>query len=203
MTSAFEKFKKQHAMTGSEKADGYSYDVFVGLDEDEKATVFDLLVQELPWSAHWLLDFNPEKALPIAIALEGELRSRYYSDAHILQPLLVEYTGDLIYQRHMIDDYPSCNESLKHQVVRAIGLTPANDTTIDFFKKIILTDANEDAVASASHELLHALKFLRSTAADKQNYSRLISELRSNSAESKNKAIAELEKFAASEIRQA
>ncbi len=39
MSYPFEEFKKQHAMTGSEKADGYSPDVFVGLGEHEKEIV--------------------------------------------------------------------------------------------------------------------------------------------------------------------
>jgi hypothetical protein len=201
MTSAFEKLKKQHAMTGSEKADGYSYDVFLGLDEDEKEAVFNLLVRELPWSAEWLFHLDLERALPIAKALEKELRGTYYSHAFMLQPLLVKYTGELIYQRHMIEDYSTCDDSLKQQVVWALRNTPANDATIKFFKEVILVDANECAVASASNSLLYALEFPKSSEEDKQNYRRLIGDLRSDSAEAKNKAIAELEKFAASAAR--
>lgn len=201
MTSSFEKFKIQHAMTGREKADGYSPDVFVGLDNDEKDIVFDMLVSELPWAAEWLFHIDPEKAISAAKALETELRGRYYSNAYMLQPLLVKYTGDLIYQQHMIEDYPTCNDSLKSQVVWAIGGTPENDAAIKFFKEVILVDTNEDAVATASQNLLDALHVPRSTDEDKQNYWRLNDDLRSDSTEAKKKAIAELEKFAASASR--
>lgn len=201
MTCAFEKFKKQHAMTGSEKADGYSPDVFVDLDDNEKEIVFDLLVRELPWSAEWLFHLDLERALPIAKALEKELQGTYNSHAYMLQPLLIKYTGDLIYQDRMIEDYASCHYSLKHQIIWALGRTPANDTTIKFFKEVILVDANPDAVASASNRLLDALNVPRSAEEDKQNYRRLISDLRSDSAETKNNAIDELEKFAASAAR--
>ncbi|HWW70258.1 MAG TPA: hypothetical protein VN089_09985 [Duganella sp.] len=116
-------------MTGSEKADGYSYDVFAG----------------------WMKTKN--------------------------------------------------NDSLKQQVVWALSNTPTNDATIKFFKEVVLVDASEDAVASASDSLLYALGFPRSTDEEKQNYSRLISELRSDSTEARNNAIAELEKSAASAAR--
>jgi len=54
MTLAFEKFLGQYEMTGSDKADGYSRDVFIGLNYRERDIVFDLLAKELPWSAKWL-----------------------------------------------------------------------------------------------------------------------------------------------------
>lgn len=43
MTLAFEKFMKQYRMTGSEKADGYSSDAFVGLEESEKEVFVQLM----------------------------------------------------------------------------------------------------------------------------------------------------------------
>lgn len=51
-------------MTGSEKADGYSRDAFIGLDADEREVVFDLLVTELPFSADWLFFIDAEKQFP-------------------------------------------------------------------------------------------------------------------------------------------
>jgi hypothetical protein len=66
MTLPFEKFLRQFKMTGSEKADGYSQDVFVGLDEDERKSVFEILVTELPWGLEWLFFLDVQKALTVA-----------------------------------------------------------------------------------------------------------------------------------------
>jgi hypothetical protein len=42
-------FLTKFGSTGSEKADGYSRNDFIGLTECEKKTAFDYLVLELPW----------------------------------------------------------------------------------------------------------------------------------------------------------
>jgi hypothetical protein len=71
MTAAFDEFMRQHRMTGSEKADGYSPSVFVDLSEEEKPIVLSLLLQELPWSADWIWVVAPDKA---EIVLKSGLR---------------------------------------------------------------------------------------------------------------------------------
>lgn len=181
-------------MTGSEKADGYSPDVFIGLGDWEKETVFKLLTNELPWSAEWLFSLDSERALMTAKQKEKELRGRRYGNAYMLQKLIIKYSGDLMYQKHMIEDYPTYEDTLKPRVVDAIDCTPTNAETIAFFKQVILTDTNIDAVAGASIHFLDAMKIPTTTDAEKKEYNRLFDELRGDATRIKLRAIAEIEK---------
>ena len=195
MTIAFETFMKQYKMIGSEKADGYSQDAFTGLDDHEKETVFKLLVTELPWSVEWLFFLDPARALVVTKELEEKLRSDSYADVYMLQQKLVKYSGDLLYQKHMIEDYANYDDDSKPLVVDAIHRTPANEATIEFFKQIILTEVNASAVARASRHLLDAVRIARVTKSDEINYDRLVNELRSESTQVKMQAIAKIEKY--------
>ncbi|WP_198117183.1 hypothetical protein [Massilia rhizosphaerae] len=195
MSLAFEKFIKQYNATGSEKADGYSPDVFVGLDEVEKEKVFDLLVTELPWGIEWLFFLDSQKALEIAKERESKLRGNPYAGAYVFQQQIVKYSGDLLYQRHMIDDYPGYPENIRPLVVDAMHRTPDNENTIAFYKNVILAEANSSAVARASRHLLDALKVPRATDAEKEIYRGLVAELRKDDAQAKLRAFARLEKY--------
>lgn len=197
MTVAFDKFMNKYQQTGSEKADGYSLDAFEGLDEYEKEAVFKLLIRELPTSAEWLFFLDVEKAMVITKEEEQKSRGNAYSSAYMLQEQLLKHTGDLIYQDHMIEDYPSYVDALKPLVVDSIGRTPANPTTVAFLKQVVLTEVNIRTVARAARQLLAALNVPRATEADEEKYSRLIKDLRSESADTKLKAIEQLAKFAA------
>lgn len=194
MTTAFNEFMRQSKMTGREKADGYSQDAFIGLDEYEKETVFDLLVTELPFSAEWLFPLDTKKAIAIVKEKEKEFRGSPYKHVYMLQENLVKYSGDLTYQEHMIEDYTNYADRLKPLVVESISRTPTNETTINFFKQIVLVETNTNAVARAADNLLYLLKFPRSTTAEKQKYDRLIAELRSDNNEVKKRALGEIEK---------
>ncbi|MFC0254205.1 hypothetical protein [Massilia consociata] len=196
MTLAFENFMKQFEMTGSEKADGYSRDAFVGLDSQEKEIVFKLLVTELPWSAEWLFFLDPERALTVVKQKEEQLRGNSYAHVYKLQEQLVKHSGELLYQKHMIEDYANYADGLKPLVVDAIGRTPANEVTREFFKQVILVEVNASAVARASRNLLSSLKVPRQTESEEQNYQNLMDRLRSDSDQVKRRAIAELERFA-------
>lgn len=195
MTLAFEKFMRQYKMTGSEKADGYSQDVFVGLDENEKKTVFDLLVTELPWGIEWIFFLDLEKALVIAKEKEAQLRGNPYGDAYLFQQKIVKFSGDLSYQKHMIDDYPCYPDRVRPLVVDAIHRTPTNENTVAFFKHVILTDVNPSAVARASRHLLDALKVPQASEAEKENFRSLVAELRNDDTVTKLRAFARLEKY--------
>ena len=195
MTLAFDTFMKQYQMTGSEKADGYSRDAFIGLDEHEKEEVFKLLTTELPWSAEWLFLLDPERASAVAKEREKEMRVNPYQDTYMLQRQLTKYTGDLNYQKHMIEDYASYPDSSKPYVVDAIDGTPVNEAQLDFFKQVILVEVNTSAVARASRHLLDAKKIPRISETDKKNYSRILSELRSDSVQIRKKAIAEIDGY--------
>ena len=195
MTLAFEKFIKQYEMTGREKADGYSQDVFLGLDESEKKKVFELLVAELPWGIDWLFFLEPKKALTVAKERESELRGEPYGDAYMLQQQIVKYSGDLSYQKHMIDDYAVYSESVRPLVVDAIYRTPQNEDTISFFKHVVLTEVSGSAVARASRHLLDALKVPKASETEKENYRAMVAELRSGDTQTKLRAIAKLEKY--------
>lgn len=186
---------KQYRRTGSEKADGYSRDAFDGLDDREKVEVFRLLESELPFSVGWLFLVDPKKALPTAQEKEEKLRGGGYDRAYMLQEELLEYTGDLSYQDRMIEDYPNYAESLKPLVVDAIGRTPPNAKTLSFFKQVILTETNEDAVARASRRLLAALRIPRTTEIEENNYRRLVCDLRSQDLPSKIKALAKITQY--------
>jgi hypothetical protein len=197
MTSAFEKFMKQYKMTGSEKADGYSRDVFIGLNEHEEEEVFVLLTTELPWSAEWLFFLNPAKAAVVAKDLEKKMRGDPYKDTYMLQRQLIKYTGELDYQTHMIEDYPNYPDSSRPYVVDAVDGTPINQAQLDFFKQVILVEVNSTAVARASRHLLDAKKFPRISEIDKKKYDRILNELRSDSVQVKKRAIAEIDKYQA------
>jgi hypothetical protein len=195
MTVAFENFMKQYKMTGSEKADGYSRDAFEGLEEHEKDAVFKLLVQELPYSAEWLFFVDAEKAVVVAKEEEQKLRGNGYASAYMLQEQLLKHTDDLLYQDHMIEDYPSYVDNLKPLVVDSIGRTPANPTTVAFLKQVVLTEVNMSAVSRAARKLAAIVNVPRATEADEEKYSRLIKELRSENVDVKLKAIKQIAKF--------
>lgn len=196
MTAAYDIFMKQYRATGSKKADGYSRDAFIGLTSEEKEEVFRLLVTELPWSVEWLFFVDEKRALPIVKEAEQKGRVDPYGDTYKLQTAIVNHTGDLTYQNHMMEDYPSYHERKKPLVVDAINRTPANETTIDFFKKLILTETNEDAVAGASLYLLDSLKVANVTQRDRAVYDRLLDDLRSNDISAQLRAIAQAESAA-------
>lgn len=196
MTVAYDKFLKQYHATGSEKADGYSRDAFIGLTPQEKEEVFRLLATELPWSVDWLFFVDAERALPVVKEAEQKGRDDPYGDTYKLQAAIVNHTGDLTYQEHMIEDYPAYHKRKKPLVVDAINRTPANETTIDFFKKLILTETNEDAVAGASMYFLDVLNVANATQHDRVVYDRLLDELRSDDTSAKLRAIAQAESAA-------
>ena len=203
MTAAFEEFMRQHDMTGSETADGYSPDVFIGLEDRERECVFKLLTDELPWSADWLFRLDAERALTVAKEKEKELRGRSYGSAYMLQKVMTKYSGDLLYQKHMIEDYACYDVRLKARVIDAIDCTPTNAETISFFKEVILTEVDTDAVASASIYFLDAMKIPAANDAEKRIYNRLLDELRSEDVRIKLRAISETEKFRDDLLRKA
>jgi hypothetical protein len=193
MTVAYDTFMKQYHATGSEKADGYSRAAFVGLTPEEKEEVFRLLAMELPWSVDWLFFLDAERALPIVQEAEQKGRDDPYGDTYKLQAAIVKHTGDLTYQEHMIEDYPAYYKRKKPLVVDAINRTPTNDTTIEFFRQLILTETNEDAVAGASMYFLDSLDIANTTQRDRVVYDRLLDELRSDDTSTKLRAIAQAE----------
>ncbi|MBQ5946157.1 hypothetical protein [Massilia sp. ST3] len=195
MTLAFEKFMRQYQATGSEKADGYSRDAFIELDDSEKEVVFKLLESELPFSIEWLFFLDVKRALAVAKEEEEKTRGNGYQHVYILQEQLVKHSGDLIYQKRMIEDYPGYVDSLKPLVIDAIGRTPANKAVVDFFKQIVLVEVNDSAVARAARKLLMALKVPRSNEIEERNYLQLLSELRNNNIKIKMKAIAQIERY--------
>jgi len=195
MTVAFDEFMRQYKMTGSEKADGYSRAAFTGLDDREKETVFGLLLNELPFSAEWLVFVNPQKAIPVLMEEEARLRKDGYAHTYLIQEELVRLSGELTYQSHMIDDYPNYTNRLKPRVVSAVGRTPQNRATTAFFKQVILTEVNDDAVARAASELMSALKVPHATETEKVSYGRLASELRSDNTDIKLRALKKMEGY--------
>lgn len=163
MTLAFETFLKEHSMRGSEKADGYSASLFAGLDADEKQIVFTLLEAELPWSIEWLFLVDKDRALSAAKNEESKLRGAPYADAFMLQQRIVQHSGDLAYQEHMIEDYFHYIDSKRPLVLDAISRTPMNETVLNFFKKVIVVETNHSAVTRASRHMLNAMTASRLT----------------------------------------
>lgn len=49
----------------------------------------------------------------------------------------MRYSGELIYQEHMIEDYANYAARLKPLVVESISRTPTNETVMSFLKQII------------------------------------------------------------------
>ena len=196
MTVAYDTFMKQYHATGSEKADGYSRDAFIGLTAQEKDEVFRLLATELPWSVDWLFFLDAERALPIVKEEEEKGRDDPYGDTYKLQAAIVDHTGDLTYQAHMIEDYPAYHKRKKPLVVDAINRTPVNDATIGFFRKLILTETNEDALDGASMYFLDALHVANATPEDRVRYDRLLDALRSDDTSAKLRAIGQAESAA-------
>jgi hypothetical protein len=169
MTSALKLFMKEYQMTGSEKADGYSVDALVGLSGKEKEIAFELLLKELPWSAKWLFVLDGQKAASVTREIEEEMRNKDGEDVYILQQQLVKYTGDLVYQQHMIEDYAKYRDKVRPLVIDAIDQTPTNQAKIDFFKHVLLIEVNSSAVTRAARHLLDTINFPRITDSDKAN----------------------------------
>lgn len=182
-------------MTGSDKADGYSDASFAGLSEEEKEIVFDLLLTELPWSIRWLFVLDAAKAAVVARQKEYELRVQHGADVYMLQQQLVNYTGDLRYQAHMIEDYRQYRANVRPLVIDAIRRTPTNQATIDFFKRVLLDEVSESALARAARHLFDAVQFPRATDADKANYNRLFSDLHSDSRDVREAALDKIGKY--------
>lgn len=176
---------KQYAMTGAEKADGYSQNAFTGLDEHEKLQVFELLTAEIPFSVEWLFFLDAKKALPVARKKETELRGSGYTPVYKIQEELLDYTQDIMYQAHMIEDYMGYAESVKPLVIDAIGRTPVNKEKIEFLKQVILTEINADAVARAARKLLGTLEVPRENKLEEELFQQTIAELRSKNAQVK------------------
>ena len=195
MTSEFDLFMKEYQMTGSEKADGYSIDALIGLSEREKEIAFDLLLKELPWSTKWLFILDAQKAASVARETEEEMRNKDGEDVYMLQQQLVKYTGDLVYQQHMIEDYAKYRDKVRPLVVDAVDRTPTNQAKIDFFKHVLLIEVTSNAVARAARHLLDAINFPRSTDSEKANYDRLISNLRSDDTRVKVNALGKIQKY--------
>jgi hypothetical protein len=195
MTAAFIEFMRQYRLTGSEKADGYSRNAFIGLDEHEKETVFGLLESELPFSAEWLVFLDRDRAIEVLKAEEPRWRQNPYAHAYLAQEELVRHCGDLVYQRHMIEDYSNYDVRLKPLLISAVWRTPQNADTIAFFKRVILSEADEDAAKRAVSELLSALEVPRTTEEGRQSYDRLRKQLLSDDPEVKLRALKYLERY--------
>jgi len=193
MTTSYNEFLREYHMKGSEKADGYSRSVFVGLEPYERDKVFDLLLTELPLSAKWLFFLDPEKATPVVKAEEKVLRGDKYNRTFMLQENLVEFTGDLVFQTRMIEDYPNYVDYLRPEVVDAIGRTPINSSVVRFFQQVILTEADADAVARAARRLLAAMNIPRGTDIEKDTYKKLERALRNDDTQAKLRIFAKLE----------
>lgn len=195
MTVAFDNFMKQYHMTGSEKADGYSADAFDDLSRGEKAIVFKLLLNELPWSARWLFLLDQDNATAIVRNKEIETRGDPYAHVYMLQQLLVDYTGDLKYQKNMMDDYFIYIERLRPMVLDALAKTPLNQQVFDFFKQVVMVEASPSALARASRHLLEMAKLPGANEEAERHRARLLKELRGGDIESKRRAILEIDGF--------
>lgn len=195
MTPAFAQFTRQYHLTGREKADGYDWTAFAGLADDEKPVVFDMLEQELPWASDWFFALDPARALVVAQRIEPGLRGR--SGAHWLQQQIVRYSGDLRYQRHMMEDYPRYADRNRAQVIDSLAATPANSDTIAFFKQVVTTEAEHDAVFRAGWALLSALGVPGSTEPEQQVYHRILDGFRQPELAARLAALAQLAPYEA------
>jgi len=183
MTSAFAIFIEQYNMTGSEKADGYSACAFTGLSEQEKEEVFRILETELPWSAEWLFFLDRDRAIAVAKEMEAALRTQCRDSVHYLQKQLVKFTGDFIYQQHMVDGYATHPASVRAAVISAVDVAPANRAQIDFFKQVLRTERDERAVFRAGWHLLDKVNFPGDRPVNEKKYDDLLDDLRMNRAE--------------------
>jgi len=181
MSCMIKNFLTKFGRTGSEKADGYSRNDFIGLTEFEKKTAFDYLVLELPWEVEWLFFLDPKRAAIVAKQKEAEERGNRHSHVYLIQKQLVNQCGEMKYQQHMIDDYYNYIDCLKPLVVDAIAQTPRSSSSVNFFKHLILVESNEDALAGASVHFLNSLGFIRETESGKKAYLQLLSQLRCDS----------------------
>lgn len=181
MSCMIKNFLTKFGSTGSEKADGYSRNDFIGLTECEKKTTFDYLVLELPWEVEWLFFLDPKRAAIVAKKKEAEERGNRHSHVYLIQKQLVNQCGEMKYQQHMIDDYYNYIDCLKPLVVDAIAQTPRSNSSVNFFKNLILVESNEDALAGASVHFLNSLGFMRETESEKKVYLQLLSQLRCDS----------------------
>lgn len=195
MTRAYENFLRQYQAIGSEKADGYSRDVFEGLELQEKADVFKKLQSELPYTVDWLFLLDPAEAASIAKEKIHLWRGDPGKRVFLLQEAVIEHMGDLLYQEQMFQDYPHYADYLRPHAVRSISRTPSNVAKINFFKQVILVDANEEAVFEAADALLNMLGVPSSSDGEIQHYQYLQDRLCSQRVQDKLNAFTELEKY--------
>lgn len=193
MTAAFDTFMEQYNRTGSEKADGYTRSAFDGLSDTERDVVFGLLASELPFSVEWLFYVNAEKAAEVVKLEEERLRGDRYQHVFLLQEYLVKYTGDLVYQAHMIEDFPNYIDRLKPLVVDSLSRTPVNDDVRSFYKKVILAETNSSAVARSARHFLDAHGVPDAGDAEEVRYSHLVQQLRSDDIQVKLLVISQVE----------
>jgi hypothetical protein len=192
MSLAFDNFLRQYNATGSEKADGYSRDAFEGLTDPEKDTVFNMLEKELPYSAEWLFFLDPQKALAVCEKTESSWRGDGYKHVFVLQSELLRHTGDLKYQKHMIEDYFKYSERLRAQVADSLGRTPVSAQLIDSLRSIISVETNENAIARASFHLVKLHGVPAKTEEEKNKFWRYVADLRSESDDKKAYAMKDL-----------
>ncbi|AXA92019.1 hypothetical protein [Massilia sp. YMA4] len=195
MTPAFAEFTRQYHLTGREKADGYTWTAFAGLAVDEKQIVFDMLVRELPWACDWLFALDPVQALVVAQRLEPEMRGR--TNAYWLQQQMVRHSGDLRYQRHMMEDYAVYPSRHKAQLLRSLAATPMNERTIEFLKHVLITEVERDAVFWAGCALMDAFRVPNSTEVERQRHHRILDGFRQSQPAARLAALARLELYEA------
>ncbi len=188
MTRAFDIFMHQYNMTGGEKADGYSRAAFTGLVSDEQEEVFRLLMREIPFSVEWMFFLNADRALAIAKQYEAKWRGDGSRHVYILQQQIVAYSGDLLYQQRMIEDYPHYLEHLRAQVIDAVHRTPSNAATKDFFQQVVLTEQDDDAAVRACRHLLNDAGFY----GNNDSYGRLLTALRNDNVATRLAALSEI-----------
>lgn len=105
------------------------------------------------------------------------MRGSEYAPVYKIQEELLEYAKDIVYQSHMIEDYPGYADSVKPLVVDAIGRSPANGAAVNFLIQVILAGGNDSAVAGAALGLLRMLKIPRTNKLEEECFQRLMGEL--------------------------
>jgi hypothetical protein len=122
----------------------------------------------------WLFFLDAHKASLVVKEKEVEQRGDCHAHVYLFQKHLVNQCGDMKYQQHMIEDYWNNTDSLKSLVVNAIATTPVNSATISLFREIILSEIDENAIASASINFLESMGFSYSCEDEKRPYHRLM-----------------------------
>lgn len=197
MTDTYNNFLKQYNSKGSQKADGYSESHFEGMTVDEKKEAFDLLKTELiaPGVADWLFYLDPIQAEMVLLAYINKDAKNKSGIHRVFYQLYIKTTENK-YQNSLIDNYIQYLDWEKDEAIWLInGSKPEKNIASAFYKNVIMTEKNKDALSSAADFFLRLNGLPCKAKEEKLEFFRIRKLLESAVVDDKVNGILSVEKF--------